>query len=205
MSGKVKRRARADIADGHDRAREAGEIGKLYAILPAEELPGLYRRQRTLALAYLAPVEDIANKIMQGDLMRADREALVAMLTPSQSNALKLLGAVDALLRAGPVNTDHARGWARERQGVALVAHAGLEASSVVRDKARQAGTRKPRNVVAPDWHADAVKYARLLLATGRESHDLTALVMRKFKKSEDATRRVLQAAGLVKGRKTRA
>jgi len=75
----------------------------------------------------------------------------------------------------------------------------------VLRDNRRQAGVRKPRNRRAPDWHAEAVKYAKALLATGRESHELAAIVARRYGRSEDAVRTVLQAAGLVRKRKSRA
>lgn len=49
-----------------------------------------------------------------------------------------------------------------------------------------------------PTWHADAVKHAQTLLATGRETHELAGLCARKFRKSDDAVRRVLQKAGVV-------
>ena len=75
----------------------------------------------------------------------------------------------------------------------------------VKRDAARQAGTRKPRNVASPAWHDEAVRHARTLLATGTEAHEITAKCARRFGKSNDAVRSVLNSAGLVTRRKTRA
>lgn len=75
----------------------------------------------------------------------------------------------------------------------------------LLRDNRRQAGVRKPRKKKTPVWHAGAVKHARTLQATGRESHELTAMVARKCNRSEDAVRAVLQAAGIVRKRKSRA
>jgi hypothetical protein len=49
-----------------------------------------------------------------------------------------------------------------------------------------------------PAWWGDAQKYARTLLATGRQSHELAGLVARKFKKSEDAARRCLKGSGIL-------
>lgn len=76
---------------------------------------------------------------------------------------------------------------------------------ALVRDQRRQAGTRKPRKVTIPAWHADAIRHAKTLLASGRETHELTGLCARRFDMSTDAVRPVLQSAGLVQKRKNRA
>jgi len=73
------------------------------------------------------------------------------------------------------------------------------------RDNRRQAGTRKPRKVVAPAWHSQAIRHAKTLLAAGREVHELTGLCARKFGRSDDAVRAVLQSANLIPRRKNRA
>lgn len=75
----------------------------------------------------------------------------------------------------------------------------------LLRDRMRMAGARKPRNTKEPAWHAEVVRYAQTLLATGRESHELTGMCARRYGKSDDATRTVLQSAGLVRKRKSRA
>lgn len=50
----------------------------------------------------------------------------------------------------------------------------------------------------APSWYAEAEQHAQTLLASGRERHELVSLCARKFKRSDDAVRRVLQEARLV-------
>lgn len=139
-----------DIFDGHDRAEEARHVAALYAILPSDwtdpgagSLPGLYRRQRALALEYLAPVAHV---------LVAEQEALRAALTPSQQAALALLEAVDRLLAAGAPDTPHKREWVRRVQAAAVLAHGRLHASSVERDKRRQAGTSKERRPEITEW-----------------------------------------------------
>lgn len=79
-------------------------------------------------------------------------------------------------------------------------------APRLIRDRRRQAGNAKGgKNRPPPDWHSKAISHARALLATGSQRHELTAKVARKVAQSDDAVRRVLQDAGLVHKRKTRA
>lgn len=77
---------------------------------------------------------------------------------------------------------------------------------ALVRDRKRQAGSSKGgESRPAPAWHDDAIKYARTLLVCGTETHELTGKVKKKVHHSDDAVRRVLQNAGLIPKRKTRA
>lgn len=77
---------------------------------------------------------------------------------------------------------------------------------ALVRDRKRQAGTSKGGGSRAtPAWHKEAIKHARTLLACGTETHELTGKVKNKFGHSDDTVRHVLQDAGLIPKRKTRA
>lgn len=144
--------ARRDIVDGHDRAWEAQQVATLYATLLAELLPGLYGRQRALALDYLAPVASVVEDIQRGDMLMAERKQLRDSLTPSQRAAMELLEISDALLAAGVPDTDYKRAWVRRMQDQALLAHGRLHASSIQRDTARQEGTRRERRPDVTAW-----------------------------------------------------
>lgn len=67
------------------------------------------------------------------------------------------------------------------------------EGESRIRGRSK-GGKSRPK----PAWHADTESHARKLLASGRERHELVSLCARKSGRSDDAVRRVLQAAGLI-------
>lgn len=69
----------------------------------------------------------------------------------------------------------------------------------------RVASAKGGQSRKTPVWHAELIAYARTLSKTGRQAHELTGQCARKFGKKDDAVRRVLQGAGLVPKRKSRA
>lgn len=69
----------------------------------------------------------------------------------------------------------------------------------------RKGSSRGGKNRPKPEWHSKAVNHAKTLMADGTENHELTAKCARRFSKSTDAVRRVLDAAGLFEKRKSRA
>lgn len=70
--------------------------------------------------------------------------------------------------------------------------------------KSRVGGSKGGSSKKTPEWHVKAVEHARLLLATGKEPHELASVCARKFGKSEDQARKVLQSAELVPKRNSR-
>ncbi|RZZ88916.1 hypothetical protein [Pseudoxanthomonas winnipegensis] len=117
--------------------------------------------------------------------LEADASKLAAQLDRTGGNANHVM-----LMRLAQLETQ------------ALYLRAAPAALEVQSRRAASAKGGKARK--APAWHADAVRHARALLATGRQTHELTGLCARKFKKKDDAVRRVLQGADLVPQRKNR-
>lgn len=161
-----------DILDGIDRAKEAQEVGRLFEVLPEEQLPGLYRRLHALALSHLEPVDSTRELLESGGLMRLDRKALYDTLTPSQQSAFQMLEAADDLLAAGAPTTDHARQWRASRQRSLTNWMGRLNASDVALGKSRRialAGFGKSRGsdqtqereLVWSNWQAMAEQIAK--------------------------------------------
>ncbi len=186
-------KAGPDIFDVHDRAEEAQHFAAFYRTLPPDQLPGLYRRQRETALAYLAPSSELVELIMHGDMLQVERKAARASLTPSQQAALTELEAIDDLLAKGEPDTPHKLEWRDARQAAAVLAHGRLNATGAHRDRGLQIARSKGGAVAAKTKAKTAavskqraVARFKLLTATGeRDANEaMTAMVSEGWSRS---------------------